>query len=227
MTTLTQLADIIQTALSDTAETTYTQIQIESWVIEAIKDYSLHFPLTAVSTIPTIADQTTYTLPTGHQTTLQVEYPTGDDPPTYLHRLNINHTAFWLSPTHYHIIKHNDAQTADQLVISPKPVSEASTLTITHQADHPHDLQPTDPVTITPHHHNLITAFVVWKAAQHLQMKEQQAPTSNSSLLMSQLASNAARLHAEYNTALGRAIYNQPMTNTPLQWQPTDHGRIY
>jgi len=86
MTTLAQLADRAQSALSDAAAGTWSQATAEEWCNEALRDYSLHFPREIEATQATSANDRKYDLPAGFQAMLTVEYPSGNDPPDYLVR---------------------------------------------------------------------------------------------------------------------------------------------
>ncbi len=227
MTTLADLADQIQILLSDSGAATWSQSVIEGWVNDAIRDYSNHFPRLVTSTIATSADDRSYDLPTDFQEIVTVEYPTGEEPPEYLSRLSFKHADFYQGDYWYDIIRREDVDDADELWMSKKP-GASETITITYNASHDHALASGDSVTVPSKHHNILTAFVYWKAAQELQSAEQQSPTSSSSLLMAQLANNADRLKRAYATAVAQALAGQEGRAARVVWSgESEANRIY
>ena len=89
--------------------------------------------------------------------------------------------------------------------------------------------------TVPPSHHNLLSLFVFWQNALALANAEQQTPTSNSSLLMAQLAQNARRAENAYHVALRQALYAAGGESRSSRWiggekyQSSDDGlgRVY
>ena len=51
MTTLRSLINLCEADLSDTANATWTAVDIEQWIRDAIADYSAHFPRVNSETI--------------------------------------------------------------------------------------------------------------------------------------------------------------------------------
>jgi hypothetical protein len=217
MATLATLADEAQILLSDSGAATWAQATIEGWINAAIRDYSQHFPREVTDTITTTADTRKYDLPANFLDMLSVEYPTGEDPPEYLSRLPFNHRDFWGSDYFYDVVKHEDTGDVAELWISKKPAA-SETVTYIYQASHDHALDPSDTVTVPSHHHNLLILFVFWKANQELLSAEQQAPTSNSSLLMGQLASNMDRAKRTYYATIAQALRAIEGQSRLLNW---------
>lgn len=220
MTTLAALADECQNLLSDSGASTWAQATVEQWVNAAIRDYSQHFPREVTATIATTANTRKYDLPANFLEMLSVEYPTGQDPPEYLSRLPFNHRDFWEGDYWYDVVYHEDAADPPELWMSKKPAA-AETITYIYQASHDHALAAGGTITVPSHHHNLLILFVYWKAAQELLSAEQQSPTSNSSLLMGQLASNMDRAKRTYYATIAQALQAVEGQSRLLSW----HGK--
>ena len=217
MTTLATLADSIQDILSDAAAAKWTQTVIEAWVNQGIQDYTEHFTRKKSATISTTADDRTYDLPSDFRDIITVEYPTASDPPEYLAQLTYKHPDFWNSTDYYNIIKLEDDNDTAELWISKKPAA-AETITVWYEANHDYALASGDTVTVPAAHHPILVAYVTWIASQNLQHAEQQSPTSNSSLLMSQFASNSDRLRRAHVEILAKALRSEEGQSRVINW---------
>ena len=226
MTPLAQLADRAQAAVSDTAAGTWSQEQIEEWALEAIRDYSNYFPRRLQSTIATAAGDRQYDLPAGTLALLSVEYPTGQDPPEYLDRRPYTHPDFWIETGYYDFFLPHDPTDQGELYISEKPAA-GETITIHCTAIHDVTVASGDTITVPAQHEPILIEFVVWRAWLERLGKEQQAPTSNSSLLLNQYASNADRARRNYVQALGRARVQAAGESRRAPWKLDKWDRSY
>jgi hypothetical protein len=229
MTTLAALADRCQINLSDSGAATWPQATVEQWVNDAIRDYSNHFPRYRSDTLETVADDRTYDLPADFMNMIYVEYPTGQSPPEYLSRMNHQHPEFWNEDYWYDIIRHEDVGDVDELWISKKP-SAGQTITFIYRAWHDFALANSGTITVPAVHENILMAFVYWTAQKELLAAESQSPTSNSSLIMAQLASNADRSKRAYSQIIAQAQHAQGGRESALiHWQTkaAELDRIY
>jgi hypothetical protein len=226
MSTLANIADEAQNVLSDSAAATWSQATVEEWINAAIRDYSNHFPRLVETTQSTTADDRTYDLPADFQTMVKVEYPDGQDPPEYLSRLSYKHPQFWQGDYWYDVVFKDNVADAAEFWMSKKPAA-SETIRWHYLATHDFTLASGGTVTVPEQHENLLIAFVVWKAHQELLMAEQQSPTSNSSLLMGQLANNADRAKRAYFQAVAQALRGREGTSAQLAWRPGGSERIY
>lgn len=225
--TLADLADQAQTAVADSAASTWSQADVEQFIRRAIKDYSQHFPRKATTDITAVANQNAYDLPENVQGILSVEYPADEDPPQYLKRKSYTHPDFWQSAYYYDVIGIDDATDYNQLWISDDPDGD-ETITIWYTADHQHaSLAANDTVTVPERHHELLITYAIWQAWIELLAEEQQSPTSNSSLLMAQYASNANRIKRQYQEILTRAKREASGKSGRVQWEVDKYDRIY
>ena len=217
MTTLATLADSIQDILSDAAAAKWTQAVIEAWLNQAIQDYTQHFTRRKSTTISTTADDRTYDLPSDFRHIISVEYPTSQTPPEYLSRRPYTHPDFWDQSERYDIVTLGDDNDTAEIWISKKPAA-AETITIWYEAMHDYALAAGDTITVPADHHPILTAYVVWIASQNLQHAEQQTPTSSSSLLMAQLASNSDNLRRAHVEILAKAIRGAEGESVIVNW---------
>ena len=205
-TTLQQLIDQILGDLADTAAATFNENEIEQWTRDAIADYSHHFNKTVTDTISTSLNDRTYDLPALFMDMITVEYPTGEDPPEYLKRRSHQHESFWIEDGYYDVVKRDDDSDVDEIWISEKPAA-AETITVTFTASHDNSIGTGTAVTVPVRHHHVLRNYVFWQATLQLAAAEEAAPTSNSSLLMSQLAQNSDRARRAYLDALAKALF--------------------
>ncbi len=196
--TMQQLIDQIQIDLADPLAATWSESDLLQWLNDAIRDFSLEHPRRRNSSITAVSSQHKYTLPDDHIDTISVEYPSGQTPPEYLLEKNYVDLDFWTNDNHYATIHNNDQEEDNELWIAATPAGSES-IAIEYAAYHPHTLAAIDNTTVPIEFHHVLKVFVMARATEYLQMKEQATPTSSSSLLMSMLAQNAQQLRAEYD----------------------------
>jgi hypothetical protein len=229
--TLAALVTRILITLNDEGNATWDTEMIATFLNDAIRDYSQHFPRIRTDSIAMTTGTAEYDLNADYQGILSVEYPDGEDPREYLLRRPYTHDDFWSEEDYYDIIPAADDNNPSQIVIS-SDVATGETAVVEYLAHHQ---LITDTGTITgsntvpPLHQQLLTKYCQWQAAAHLASAEQQTPTSNSSLLMAQLAQNARRLELSYATALQQAIYADEGKSTAVNWMKHGSGmqRVY
>ena len=94
-----------------------------------------------------------------------------------------------------------------------------------------HHLLPvegTEELTVPDEHQHILRNYVLWRAAIQLKVTEEASPTSNSSLIMSQLAVNVDRMRRAYIDSLAKALYSVSRSR-PVSWkgQTNESSRIY
>lgn len=193
------------TVLSDVGEATWSQAEVRQWLNDGIADYNQHFSRRATATVTTVAGDQKYDLPTSVRRVLTVEYPSGENPPQYLEERPFYDPVFWGTFGLYDIIYRHDAGNPSEIWISVAP-ADGEVIGIEYEGVHDAALTNSGEVTVPSEHHHILIAYAVWQASRALQMAEQQNPTSNSSLLMSQLSTNTNYLRREYLDLLAKAV---------------------
>jgi hypothetical protein len=228
----TSFSNLVTQIEVEMADTTWDSAYVGYWVNMAIRDYSKYFPLVKIQTITTLLNDNQYDLSADFMGVVSVEYPTGEDPPQYLSRLAHTHSDFWGSDYWYDIIHHADDTDPSELLLSKTVLAADDSIDVTYNAHHALIANPASisgNCTVPPYHQNLLSLYVFWQNALALTNTEQQTPTSNSSLLMAQLAQNARRAENAYHVALRQALYADQGKSESVQWikSGNDLERIY
>jgi len=226
-TTLQNLIDACEADLDDSGNAIWSAADIEQWCRDAIADYSLHFHIGEAASIACSDDTRSYDLPARFLDVATVEYPAGEDPPQFLDRRPQNHPDFWREDGYFDIQYHNSDTTDDQLLISTKP-STGESITVNWIGMYDNTIATGAAITIPAEHHAILRNYVVWRAILQLKSAEEASPTSNSSLLMSQLAINVDRARRAYTDILAKALYATSHSSV-VSWQDQDQAssRIY
>ena len=228
---LAALVTRIQISLNDEGAATWDTEMLATFLNDAIRDYSQHFPRILTDSISLTTGTAEYNLNADYMGVLSVEYPDGEDPREYSVRMPYTHDDFCSEDGRYDIIPHHDESDASQIVFSDD-VATGETAVVQYHATH-QLINDTASIagsnTVPAQHQQLLTKYVMWQAAQHLASAEQQSPTSNSSLLMAQLAQNARRLELSYATAVQQAVYADEGKSTTINWIKNSSGmkRVY
>lgn len=217
--------DNIRPALDDALAAEFTDAELLSFLNEAIREYTQHFPRIGETALTAVAQQRTYTLPLNTRNIIAVEYPTGEDPQTWLNKMDRQRPSF-ARFEYYDFLPTNDLTTAPVILLSFDPVA-AETITVTRQYEHDYELTVSDYITVPSDHHHILTQYVLFAAARQEQAREEANPTSSSSLLMSQYASNTRRYELAYLNAINRILYHRRGKSTTVSWAMDTHDRIY
>ena len=227
MTTLATLINLVEADLSDSGNATWAAADIQQWIVDAIADYSGHFRRELSQDLTTLLNDRMYDLPATCLDIVSVEYPQGSDPPTYLQHRSHNHANFWIDSGHYDYIISGSDTAEDEIWISEKPSAD-ETIRVRYLAHHDLPTENTDNLTVPDEHQYVLRNYVLWRAAIQLKVIEEATPTSNSSLIMSQLAVNVDRMRRAYVDSLAKALYSISRSR-PVSWRGTtnESSRIY
>ncbi|MCZ7568972.1 MAG: hypothetical protein M5U01_10350 [Ardenticatenaceae bacterium] len=221
MTTRAALNALCRRRLSDTAAPlTWSELQLNQWIVDAVAEYSLHFPRTLTATIAAVVDQHEYSLSaySGLQTVLKVEYPAGEDPPAYLERADEAGALPFYTGDCYDLWGDPPAT----LVIGPSPAA-GETIAITYAADHDFPDDDADTLTIPDRHLELIVLFVRWAAAQEREANEAKDPDPTT-ILLSMLSEATGRAERAYLARLKAYKAQSGQPTRFVRWDLLDVG---
>lgn len=178
----------------------WSDLQINQWINDSIAEHSIHFPRKLNKTINCADDDREYDLPADFFNPISVEYPTGDDPPTYLTRKSFNHSSFWNTTGYYDIVHRDDGTDVNEIWISEEPAT-GEDIEIIYLAEHASLDDDSDEATVLDRHLELVVAFVRWTCYQELALTESSNPDPTS-LQSGTLELNAFRARRDYRTML-------------------------
>ncbi|NLF10199.1 MAG: hypothetical protein GX597_00250 [Anaerolineaceae bacterium] len=230
MPTLATLADRVQVLLNDPDATIWSQLAIEQWLVDGLREYSIHFPRTRYISALTQAGLQKIELPEDFIAVLEVEFPRTDDPPhRYLQRLARTHPDFWQRDCYYDVEASNaNPGSLSTLYLSAVPNGES--LGITYAAYHvpmeadgePSTLQ----VTVANQHEHIIEQYAVWQAHVHRLATEVQNPDLTIRL-MQQYKLAVQATETSYRTSLREAMKARASSGWTGPWKSDVHDRIY
>lgn len=229
-TSFVNLVDRVETAVNDAANAEWSTAELATFLNDAIRDYSKHFPRVRRTDLTTVADQHEYDLPADVSgALLGVEFPQGEEPPTYLELRSRYGPAFWGSVGYYDVIMRGDQTDVDVLVLSEDVAADETVRAeyVAHHALISNVTAISGYSSVPVQHEDLLIKYVIWQCSVQLQMAEEQSPTSSSSLLMAQYAANARRNRQQYEDALRQAIYAAEGRSAVVSWHEGSGGRIY
>lgn len=222
MTTRLDLNNLMRRRLSDTtAPVTWSNIQINQWINDAIADYAQYFSASELSaTINCVADQREYSLSslTGIRAITRVEYPAGEDPPNLLvARRNTDPRGFYGGE--FYDVLGDPPQT---LIIGQEPDS-GETIELDYRAEHDYLDDDSDVCTVPDGHLEILIAYVRWAATQERVANETQNPDPTT-IIMNTLSLEAFRAERAYRQLLNRYIRHNS-TSATIQWSLQDRWR--
>ncbi len=198
MTTRQQFRD---TALRSILENTavFPDTLLNSWISEAIRDYSMHFPKEVQGTLQASKDgQRTFVL-LGLADLAEVygitrvEYPIDLEPPSMLSRLPRDHPGFEGGP-YYDLVGEHE-------IMLGQAVPLGATINIWYNTVHLAPTSDTMSLSIPGKHLEALKMYCVWQAVRKLEM-DQSAEPDMTSLLLSMLGTNSGRAERAYRSKI-------------------------
>ncbi|MFC2031559.1 hypothetical protein ACFLWA_12640 [Chloroflexota bacterium] len=224
---ITNVADLAQVSLGDSAGTTWSQGDVEDWVTEAIRDYGSHFHRILHQTITMVTGTNNYNLENSFLAPVLVEYPKGEDPPLYLDRLSRKDPRFWAGTKFYDIEEYAKAEDAGQIWISAT-VTTAEQVYLTYQAlyyDPDADIAETN-CYVPDQHLPLLVLFVQWKATVERLNDELQAPDRSINLI-DDMNDAVKTARDTYDKAIDRAKAAGYQSRWTEPWSQDTYDPIY
>jgi hypothetical protein len=178
--TLGGLLAIIRERLPDAV--VWTDANVGQWIIDALANYSITFPRTELEAEIACADSVreydlVSVLTNPHQVT-RVEYPQGEDPPTYLDRRSIRDVRGFEGGGYYDVL----GSPPTTLWIGQEP-DAGDVIVVTYEGDHFYPTEEDDTLTVPDGHIEALVLFVLWKAAEKLRDVEAADPQTTTLLL--------------------------------------------
>lgn len=207
MTTRAELRTMIRLRLGDTAETpALTDDQLNQWIDDSLREYSIHFPRLAELHITCSAavreyvvdgrtDESGITI-SGAQSILRVEYPYGKEPPQFLLRRSALDGRGFLGENVYDV----HLGSSLTLVLALTPVG-TETIGVQVSCDHPSLALEASETTAPERHLELLILFVRLLALQELATTEALDP-SPTGVILSGLSTLLSRGREEYESRL-------------------------
>lgn len=225
MTTRADLRNLCRRRLGDNSTPYhFSDLQINQYINDAIADYSISFPRKLNTTLNCSTNDKTYDLPAGFRGPISVEYPSGEDPPKYLKRLDYTMFCSDDRPGYYDIIRRDQQSDVNELWISEKPTT-GETIVVYFLADHDSLDDDPDVCTILDRHLELIVLFVRWACFQELATTESMDPDPTN-LSLGTLELNAFRAKREYRTKLDDWLVKESESGT-ITWSMDQYDRVY
>jgi hypothetical protein len=222
MTTRLQLRDIIREILNDTTQ--WPDATLNAWINQGIRDYSHYFPYHGSEAIPTVAAQRAYTLGAtycaGIIEVLKVEYPTGNEPPTYLQKLSMSSPSFW--DQDYYDLR---GDPPNQITIAKSP-ADSEYINIQFTKIHTIPTGDSSTLTVPDIHLEAISLFCKWKAIEESEMEEMLNPDTTE-FILTQIGLNATRAERIYRNKIAEYQQASSGDRSSPGWQMDKWDRIY
>ena len=152
---------------------------------------------------------------------IRVEYPQGQDPPKYAQRRPYGNRDFFQHADSYDYIQ-TKGESAGTLYLSDPTQDTTAAITALRTFD-----ENATELDIPAKHEPILIARVRWQARQFQADGELLAPTSNSSLLMSQMEQNAKSARKDYYQMLYNAVLTESGGSVSVCWEMDKYGQVY
>lgn len=219
--TIDDLAEQFSDAADDGAHSIWAETLVIAWVYEAIQDFSLHVPPVYHDKATDSAGEHVYELAGEARGIISVEYPAGESPPRYLRPMSYGEPAFWLSDDYYHFLDRSRESGVPLLILSR--AGDGSEYELYWRGAYEVTGLSSEECPVPVQYHHILLAYVHWRAMTNRIAKESQSPDTTT-LLLSQLASNADRAERAYRRWLADAQGSVTKGGPVGPWVMDKHG---
>lgn len=163
MTLLSEIVSLAQVAIGDSGAGTWPQSSVEGWCRAALRVLSMEFPRIIELAIAAVDAAREYELPADYHDAISVEYPAGEERPSYLQRWPRESERFWSEGGRYDVLNSEDGNRAARLVLNVAPKS-GQNIRVIYYGGHDDEVDLAGPVSLPRKLHHLVTAYAVWEA---------------------------------------------------------------
>ncbi len=217
MTMLRELRSYVRNLLYDESE--WSDSLLNTWINDAIRDYSNYFPRRFSEDIACVTDQLEYSVSNYEIIgVLLVEYPKGEDPPRYLVRRPL--TGLFIDMPVYDLIGD-----PPQLIKIGETPTTGETIVLDYQAKHTEVVNDTDTLTLPDFHFECIKLFTQWMAIKRLEIDEAKDPTGTTLLTM--FGINSVRAERLYRIKIDEYTEKSAAGGYAGPWVMDGFDRVY
>jgi hypothetical protein len=223
---LSELRALIRLTATSTAD--WPDATLDAWIADGIRLYSAQFPRRWRKTQTLTTGTQAYALPRSHgfRGIISVEYPTGEDPQSFLTEAAEWSDSFQDDDEVYALRGISDATAIESdsaigYIVFAETVATGQSAVIEYWGDHPvptagdNDAQ----ITVPPQHIEALIAFCEFRA--HWELETDEAYTATSvAIIMSQLGENARRAWNRYKEVMSQLEYlgHEPLRTPQPTW---------
>jgi hypothetical protein len=220
--TLAQVLDNVQAQVSDDA-TEFSDADLTQVIYDAIREYSQHFPRIQSTTQACTTGHPSYSLPADLIGIVEVQYPSGEDPPEYKTRLDRQSEYFWDSDDYYDVELEGEG---GGTIYMSEDVATGNSIAITYTAWHDTSLLTTDNLSVPEHHIPLIIAYAVWQCYARRLAEEMDDPDTTIHLIRD-MQESVTEHRLAYERKLARALKSHGQSRITKGWVMDGSDPIY
>jgi hypothetical protein len=196
---------------------------IESWVYDAVRDYSHHFPL--VKEVSGSATSGTYEYSLAYLVLglIEFEYPTGEDPPEYPEQCNHRESHFFEDGISYYDLVSYAGKNAAEIWLSDPETGESYNIKFLTEhewtangSDYEADIPDSD--------RHIIVQYVIWQCWREMLTIESENADSDRRAYISEQIADAARSYSIYLSSLKR---ERTAESEFIKWEMDRFDNIY
>jgi hypothetical protein len=218
MTTRAEFRASLRNVLTD--KTQWRDTLLNTWIEDAISDYSHNFPRLQISQISCVSGQKSYSLSSYTIFAIHaVEYPTGQTPRRLLDPKSRSLSDFSGNP--YYDTK-SDFST---LYIGESP-NLGETISIEYSTIHAIPSSDATVLSIPGQHFELARLYIIWKAMVQLELDEN-VSVDRKRDMMNALGLNALRAERAYRNRLQDLLVTYAQSGIAGVWKQDKRDRIY
>lgn len=220
MTTRATLRSYLRQRLEDATQ--WSDSTLNTWINEAILDYSHYFPFVAVKTYTFTTPGRSFTIANLNPSpirVLRVQFPYGEEPPRWLTPLPRTDPRFW-DGAYYEPVGEPPTD-----IWLGEEAQAGEVAEVTYTSIHPLPATDADVLTTPDIHLEALILFCIWKAYEEIAAAEEINPTT-SEFIISQKGLNVIRTERIYRNKIWE-FQRSSSSRVAGYWKMDAKDRIY
>ena len=212
----------------------WSNATLKAWIKDAVRDYSIHFPYKATLTDDAADDVYEYDFFEGTHDeedlpvvfgVLEVEYPTGEDPPEYPTRVDHTDSHFFGDGESYYDIVLNPSLNNGEIWLSaPETGSSFQVKYLTEHSWTAVDTATDENTEVPGHHRPVIIQYVIWQCWRELMTVTRE---EDDILKFEHIERQVTNASSRYAQMIEQIKGTRPSESKVIPWSMDKYDRIY
>jgi hypothetical protein len=196
---------------------------LKAWVRDAVRDYSQHFPQVKEAAVIAIAGTYEYDINDLVLAVIEVEYPSGEDPPEYPEQRNHREPHFFGDGVSYYDVVLYPGQGEAELWLSDPQAGE--TCSVKYYTGHDWTAEGSDYKTdIADEDRHVLVQYVIWQCWRETLTMERETADADRRAYLQEQAADAASSYSYY---INQIKANRSAESEFVRWKMDKFDRIY
>jgi len=217
------LAETVAEVRRQFRDVKWTEETLKAWVKDAVRDYSIYFPLVAEESGAATTGTYEYAFGALVNGVIECEYPTGDDPPSYPEQHSHTQPGFFGDGISYYDVVIYPGESEAELWLSDP--ATGSSYNVKYLTEHTWTASGSDFNTDLPdQHRHILIQYVIWQCWREILTQERETEEPGR---LNFLSERTIREREQYAAMIQMAVEGKQAESQVVSWEMDQYDRIY